>query len=150
MHAAPTTHMSFSFFTFSLTYFSTHGMVPSIKMHAFGRCLRDVTGKGLFFVQIFSLLLSSAVPNVPQIICAERFLKDATEDVLRHNYVFHTPTISWNVSNCVKKIHLNLHKVKISFVRGKVYTNQLLKDILCLGRSTQSSYTYKWKQWTSL
>jgi hypothetical protein len=44
---------------------------------------RDATGNGLFFVQIFSLFLSGAVLNVPQIICVGRFMRDATEDALK-------------------------------------------------------------------
>jgi hypothetical protein len=55
-------------------------------MHASGRCLRDAAGKGLFFVQIFGLFLFGAVPDVPQIIYAGRFLRDATGDALSKSF----------------------------------------------------------------
>jgi hypothetical protein len=61
-------------------------VVPSIKMHASGRCLRDAAGKGLFFVHIFCLFLSGAVSKRAPYRRAGRFLRDATEDALNFNF----------------------------------------------------------------
>jgi hypothetical protein len=45
--------------------------------------LKDIAGKGLFFIQIFSLFLSDVVSKCVSNHHAGRFLKDVTEDALR-------------------------------------------------------------------
>jgi hypothetical protein len=66
--------MSLFSHTFSHLLFS-HGVAPSIKMHVSERCLRDS-----FFLQIFGLFFSSAVPKYILNHRIRRFSRDTIED----------------------------------------------------------------------
>jgi hypothetical protein len=68
--------------TFSYLFFP-YGVVPSIKMHASERCLRDTAKKGLFFVHIFGLFfVQRGSKRAPNHLC-RTFLRDVTEDALK-------------------------------------------------------------------
>jgi hypothetical protein len=72
----PSSHMSFSFFTLSLTYFFHMRWFSLLKCMYLSECsLRDTTGKGLFFIYIFGFVLSDAIPKYVPNHRVGRFLR---------------------------------------------------------------------------